>query len=82
MLQLHDEKQPRQAEAGSTIGRIAMRQQQLRFNIKDNVEVDVDFSRRKAVINCETEDGTRISFEAKYETLEKIHQVIQAKLAV
>ena len=55
-------------------------QRQLRFNITDKVEVDVDFAQKNAVIRCETEDGARLQLETRYETLEKIHQEIRKKL--
>jgi hypothetical protein len=84
MPPLHNGK-PAQAYASwsrSAARRNTMKQQQLRFDIKDKVEVDVDFARQKAVISCETEDGKRVHFQINYETLEKIHQVIRDKLSV
>jgi len=57
-----------------------MRDKQLRFSIKDNVEVDIDLALKKAVIRCETEDGTPLDLETEYATLEKIHEKIRKKL--
>jgi hypothetical protein len=42
--------------------------------------VNLDFAKRKAVLRLKTEDGSPLSLEAKYETLDKIHQAIRDKL--
>ena len=57
-----------------------MPRRDLRFKITDKVQVDIEFSRNRAVISCETEDGRSLALEADYQTLNKIHQEIQKQL--
>ena len=57
-----------------------MRRQHLSFTITDDVEVNLDFAQSKAVLQLKTEDGRPLRLEAKYETLDKIHQAIREKL--
>jgi hypothetical protein len=57
-----------------------MQPQHLTFRITDDVQVNLDFAQRKAVLRLKTEDGSPLSLEAKYETLDKIHQAIRDKL--
>jgi len=57
-----------------------MRRQHLSFTITDDVEVNLDFAQSKAVLQLKTEDRRPLRLEAKYETLDKIHQAIREKL--
>ena len=57
-----------------------MPRRDLRFKITDKVQVDLEFSRNRAAISCETESGRSLALEADYQTLDKIHQEIQKQL--
>ena len=57
-----------------------MPRRDLRFKITDKVQANLELSRRRAVISCETENGKSLALEADYETLDKIHQEIQKQL--
>ena len=50
-----------------------------RFIINDQVGVNLDLARKRAVISCETDDGKLLRLEVGYQTINKIHDEIRKK---
>jgi hypothetical protein len=61
-------------------GVLAMARPDLNFKIRDEVKVDIDFERKQGVISLMTNDGRSLQLEAGYQTLNKIHEEIRAKM--
>jgi len=57
-----------------------MARSDFRFEIKDEVRVHIDHARKRAVILCERDGGKSLHLEAKYETINKIHDEIRKQL--
>ena len=50
------------------------------FKITDEIRLDVDLARKRAVILLETEDGKLIQLKAGYQTIIKIHDEIRKQI--
>jgi hypothetical protein len=56
-----------------------MASQELKFNITDDVGVDVNLDRERVVISCKTKDGKSLFLEADYQTIDKLHDEIESQ---
>ncbi len=51
-----------------------------KFFITGKVGITADFSRKRAVISCESKDGKTIRLDVDFPTLEKLHEEIRKQL--
>jgi hypothetical protein len=51
----------------------------MHFKITHNVQINVDLSRQRVVISCETTDGKSLHLEANYKIIDRIHGEIESQ---
>ena len=56
-----------------------MTSRRVKFEITDDVGVDVDLDRERVVISCKTKDGKSLHLEADYQTIDKLHHELESQ---